>query len=252
MKIKAFTLAEIMIVLTIIGVITAILLPIAISSAPDENIMKFKKANNTLGTAIRELVNSDEYYLNGDLATKADGTIVDSETYFCETLVDVLNTKEHNCSKLSTVYPESRISYLNTYGENNDMYGVSGKTMKQAVDDSCRSSDAGKIREIVTPDDVVFYQVWPNSHFGMRKDSGGTCPAGVSDCKALIFHVKTSDGFLQNYTVLCIDVDGVPESATVDDCVNECPFGYALRVDGKLIPGKRADEWMAKSMQKGD
>ena len=52
---KAFTLAEILIVLVIIGVLTAILLPIAFQSSPDENVMKFKKANNTLGTIIREL-----------------------------------------------------------------------------------------------------------------------------------------------------------------------------------------------------
>ena len=41
MKKKAFTLAEIMIVLVIIGVLSAILLPVAIHSAPDENVMKF-------------------------------------------------------------------------------------------------------------------------------------------------------------------------------------------------------------------
>ena len=67
---KAFTLAEIMIVLTIIGVLTAILLPIANHSRPDEAVMKFKKADTTLKNVIRELVNSDKYYLNGDLAKR--------------------------------------------------------------------------------------------------------------------------------------------------------------------------------------
>ena len=36
---KGFTLAEIMIALTVIGVITSILLPVAFQSTPDENIM---------------------------------------------------------------------------------------------------------------------------------------------------------------------------------------------------------------------
>ena len=99
---KAFTLAEIMIVLTIIGILTAILLPIAINSAPDENVMKFKKGNNTLGTVIRELVNSDKYYANGDLGIRADGTLIDGthdgdNTYFCETFADVVSTKSVNC-----------------------------------------------------------------------------------------------------------------------------------------------------------
>ena len=39
-KQKAFTLAEILIVLTVIGILTAILMPIAIQSAPDENVLK--------------------------------------------------------------------------------------------------------------------------------------------------------------------------------------------------------------------
>ena len=45
---KGFTLAEVMITLTVIGIITAVIIPVAIHSKPDENIMKFKKAHNTL------------------------------------------------------------------------------------------------------------------------------------------------------------------------------------------------------------
>ena len=71
-----FTLAEILIVLVIIGVLTMILLPIAFQSSPDEQVMKFKKGYNTLGTVIRELVTSDKYYQNGDLGLKKDGTLI--------------------------------------------------------------------------------------------------------------------------------------------------------------------------------
>ena len=88
---KGFTLAEVMIVLTVIGVLTAILLPVARQSMPDENLMKFKKAHNTLGTVIRELVTSDKYYRDGDLGVKPNSSLVDSATYFCETIADVLN-----------------------------------------------------------------------------------------------------------------------------------------------------------------
>ena len=65
---KAFTLAEVMIVLTVIGILTAILMPIAFHSTPDQNVMKFKKANSTLGTIFRELVSSDKYFQDGDLS----------------------------------------------------------------------------------------------------------------------------------------------------------------------------------------
>ena len=44
---KGFTLAEILIVLVIIGVLTMILLPVAFQSSPDEQVMKFKKGYNT-------------------------------------------------------------------------------------------------------------------------------------------------------------------------------------------------------------
>lgn len=55
-KFKAFTLTEIMIVFTVIDVMSAIFLPVARHIMPDENVMKFKKAHNTLGAVIRELV----------------------------------------------------------------------------------------------------------------------------------------------------------------------------------------------------
>ena len=46
--------------------------------------------------------------------------------------------------------------------------------------------------------------------------------------------------------MFCIDIDGVPANATETNCVNECPFGYGIRVDGKIIAGKRATEWLEK------
>ena len=95
---KAFTLAEIMIVLVVIGILTAILLPAGFQSAPDENIMKFKKANTTLYRVINELVNSDKYCKDGDLSKKPDGSNVTSPTYLCETIADIISTKAVNCS----------------------------------------------------------------------------------------------------------------------------------------------------------
>ena len=65
-----------MIVLVIIGILTGILLPSAFNSLPDENVMKFKKANSTLYKVINELVSSDKYYCNGDFGIRADGKII--------------------------------------------------------------------------------------------------------------------------------------------------------------------------------
>ena len=53
-----------------------------------------------------------------------------------------------------------------------------------------------------------------------------------------------------NASMLKVDIDGIPAEANRDDCVNECPFGYGIRADGKIIPGFRAQEWMQKTALK--
>ena len=47
---------------------------------------------------------------------------------------------------------------------------------------------------------------------------------------------------------MCNDIDGIPSNATQDDCINECPFGYGIRYDGKIIAGKRAQEWLERDV----
>ena len=128
MKKHAFTLAEILIVLVIIGVLTMILLPMAFQSSPDEKVMKFKKGYNTLNTVIKELVTSDKYYQNGDLGTRANGILIDRThkgdfTYFCETFADVISTKSVNCSEDSLV----------TYGSLSGMYNLEDADISEAM-----------------------------------------------------------------------------------------------------------------------
>ena len=240
---KAFTLAEIMIVLVIIGVITAILLPIAIHNAPDENVMKFKKGHNTLLTAIRELVNSDEYYLNGDLGIKADGTLLDGShvgdcTYFCETLSQIINYKSKSCSEkcsasdITTTFSievEADSPYCNQ-GENKN-YCLS------EIDKICKSStDSGP--EIVAADGIVYYQIESAAPFGASTKISNW------DGSERFWKLKSDKGFIRTYKSFCMDIDGINKG--------EDPFGYGIRVDGKILYGARAQEWMQKSIQKGD
>ena len=44
------------------------------------------------------------------------------------------------------------------------------------------------------------------------------------------------------YKIYCIDVDGFNKG--------EDPFGYGIRADGKILNGKRAEEWQIKTLQK--
>ena len=51
------------------------------------------------------------------------------------------------------------------------------------------------------------------------------------------------------YKVACMDIGGIPPNAKTEDCVNECPFGYGVRSDGKILTDVRVDEWLEKSIQ---
>ena len=271
-QIKAFTLAEIMIVLLVIGILTAILLPSAWHSVPDENIMKFKKANATLYRVINELVTSDKYYCNGDLGLKADCTtgLINSDgkrEYFCQTIADQLSTKSVNCR---TDAAGGRDFMLLSYEVLGNI--ATGSAMKRTVtsetiasakayfDLACKSKANVIGAEIITTDDVVYFQagvtnqfhsqyVTPNANNGLSSaitlryfSPPNQYPANYGD----------QNGFDIAYKVYCIDVDGIPDSATSDDCVNECPFGYGIRADGKIMTGARADDWLQKSVQNKD
>ena len=251
---KAFTLAEIMIVLVIIGVLTAILLPVAIHSAPDENIMKFKKGNNTLGTVIRELVNSDEYYLNGDLGIKADGTLVNSKTYFCDTFSDVVSTKEKNCV-------DSNTGANGFFAEDWVLNGVH-ENIKKLADDECKNIAKDLKSYVTTLDNItyfesnpsvsfeslVFYNVWTKT--GSSEELTEIANSALDGCNPNNKFYGNSrlcpkkSYFLYVYKIFCMDVDGIDKG--------EDPFGYGIRVDGKILTGARADEWLKKSIQKED
>ncbi len=61
-NIKAFTLAETLIVLSIIGVVAILLLGTLTKSAPDKNKAMFKKAYSVTERTIAELVNDETLY----------------------------------------------------------------------------------------------------------------------------------------------------------------------------------------------
>ena len=255
MKYKAFTLAEVLIVLVIIGVLTMILLPMAFQSSPDEKVMKFKKANNTLNTVIRELVSSDEYYQNGDLGIRKNGQLIDGSNeddaaYFCKTIADLMNTKIANCNDYKGIYTNSKNSYINVI---DGKWGNRDISASEKFDSDCKDyTEAAKTETITTQDGVIYYDNAPNTLFGslnkenITQEENGCLNSGggsESDCSenGRKFFWK-HDGFYMNYKVFCIDIDGINKG--------EDPFGYGIRVDGKILPGARANEWMNKKINK--
>jgi len=246
---KAFTLAEIMIVLSVIAVLTAVLLPAARNATPNEDLMKFKKGHLALINSISELVNSDKYYLNGDLGIRPNNTLIDGthegdNTYFCNTLADVLNPKTVNCIKEDSGSRNYKAQLLRNEGsEIEDPFSY----LAEAADTACirQAKDSGI--EIVTSDNISYYQGGPSITFGMSNAQYDTeCQV---NCSLRTFFSQNNLGFKRLYKFICMDIDGAPSNITRYDCVNECPFGYALRVDGKVLLGKRATEWFKKSIQ---
>ena len=249
---KGFTLAEIMIALVVIGVITSILLPVAFNNVPNENVMKFKKGNATLAKVINELVTSGEYYEEGDLGIKKDGSLVNSSTYFCKTFAETITAKSINCSEDKSANSEvlafvdvGDTIYDGTPYKNGDFYKA-----KENVDNSCKVMQSKIGGEIVTADNIIFYQTAPSIHFGiswgdsLRQTVNNLDVCGDICSTTRLFNAKqhtTAEGFDRVHKIFCMDIDGINKG--------EDPFGYGIRADGKIILGKRAQEWLEKSIQ---
>lgn len=252
-KYSAFTLAEIMITLTIIGIISAIIVPVAINSKPDENVMKFKKAHNTLYQVIQTLISSDKYYLDGDLGIKADGELAEN-SYFCNSFADIVSSKKIVCSyngtsqhrfvSLCTLASGGCISH---YAEDN--YGHAtyyDRACKFSENAQTDNNDIG----IKTTDNVYYFEASLEDFFGCiygedctHYDSGWTTVEGKRLYNTSMDVVKFSTGIKTNrlYRPFCIDIDGINKG--------EDPFGYGISVKGKIIVGKRAREWLQKDIQ---
>lgn len=225
---KAFTLAEIMIVLSIVGVLSAILIPAAFQASPDEAVLKFKKANSTIGSVIRELVYSEKYYKSGDLGTKKDGNAVNTDTYFCESFADIVAYKTINCSAKAggTGYR------LLTGNLAND---------KADFDTQCTKSP---IAQIVTTDGITWYEANNAERFSKVVAVSGVNKRYFADPNdnAAPYNADTN-GFDKAYKVICFDVDGLGTGTPA--------FGYGVRADGKILTGKNADDYIIKSVQRG-
>ena len=248
-KIKGFTLAEVMITLMIIGIISAIAIPVALHSKPDENLIKFKKAHETLAQVINTLVTSDKYFLAGDLGVSANGDLIDGthtgdKTYLCNSMADVLSTKSVNCSDYDGL---STFDYniLLAINWSNNSY--------KRVDNTCRDAAVHVGEEIVTPDGIVFYQAAPGYTYhragfmNNEFDNNGNI-IDVEHADKPLYTI--SKGFYITGKIFCIDVDGIPAggSANCDDIKDICPFSYGIRWDGKIIDGARAKEWLEKDI----
>ena len=269
---KGFTLAEVMITLVVIGTITAVIIPVAIHSKPNENVMKFKKAHNTLHQVISTLVTSDKYYLDGDLGVKADGTqlIGKYNEYFCSTIADVLLTQNYHClesadtgmiGSVNLYYGGTLINDLvacEVYISGNYSFQITSTLVektKEDLDSLCKETITSSY--VIANDNITFFEVNPAMRFGSKgskklcSDTSAVFPRYFSPPNQFPAIYSDQNGMDINYKAFCVDIDSIPtnNSSSCDDINDICPFGYGIRADGKILTGKRADEWLNKSIQ---
>lgn len=214
-KLLGFTLAEILIVLVVLGVMAAILLPAMRKTTPDENLLKFKNTHKAFTDTIREMIVSDKYYINSDFNYDVNGNFLRSSvsTYFCNAFVDIIAPKQYSCNASKNAEGEAiSLSTLNT--------------KKASLDNDCKTK---------------YYTVSAKNTYTLANG-------------AFVYHFnsdwptdKDSNDIPTSYHLFCVDVDGIPSGASKDNCVNECPFGYAIRLDGKVITSTKVDEWLEKT-----
>lgn len=100
MRKKAFTMAEVMVVMAVLGILAAVMIPTIIKIRPNQNKIMFKKAYYVTERVVNELVNDDALYadtdtlrpgfLNEDAPT--DFPTISSVTKFCKLFANKLNT----------------------------------------------------------------------------------------------------------------------------------------------------------------
>lgn len=224
-KNQGFTLAEIMIVLTVIGILSVILLPVAFNSTPDKNILKFKKFHNDFATIIRELVSSGVYYMPGDLSKKPDGTDVPADTttaternYFINAIADIMPTKDVTYTT-STNTTNARIILSSFASQSNNDKPVSLEDICQSHPEKSTAYDI--VNRIRTNNGIYIWELSPMVKYENSIDENGF------------------DGY---YKIICVDIDG-PEGPTRR-------FSYGIRKDGKMIFGPRARWWLERNINK--
>lgn len=199
-KTKAFTLAESILVLALIGLVAAITIPALHMSSPDTTKIKFKKAYNTINRAVDGVMNSDTYP-EGDLSVGD----FDIASTFCTQFAEMLNVSSGANCAIDKSATTDTVEYDYT-----DVVDSAGKIDRKCIPDN------GTIPSyrFTTTDGAGFWGFQYN--FNSAKKEGDT-PFRRSDLM-----------------VICVNVDVTKRNT-------EGIFGFAIRNDGKVFAGAKAD-----------
>lgn len=170
---KAFTLAELLVVLAVLGVIAAIVTPVVFDAMPNENMIRFKKAYYTFEKAVQTLANDTNLYPEVTVFTNSN------QDYFCNNLANLLNTA--------------------SLGGNNPS-NCSGSTATMQTASALNDG---------SPADPTPENPNPEATGGTCGDANSATPAFITSDGVWWWGLRsTFNPDKSYYTVVCIDVDG--------------------------------------------
>lgn len=165
---KGFTLAEMLIVLAILGVIGSIIISSLDLTLPNKNKAKFRKAYNTIYQTVQYLTNDATLYPLGTFDTNTAGNQA-AASYFCQNFSEQLSTTSSiNCVSSAAASTKNADTYANSVGSVTDGY----------CSDAKRTETGAKKYAFRTADNIIWYGM--NYNFASDKT---------------------------NYMIMCVDVN---------------------------------------------
>lgn len=241
-KKSAFTLAEIMIVFTVIGVLTAILVPALFTASPDQEKLRAKKAFNTLTRAVENLTNAGPYDVNDGMLVSTSYTTDKDErnSFFCNNLAEVLNVKKVDCTEDAVnagMTSTANCAAFTTDAERKRLCLKEGTKANvpdtEALQNELDSNCIAAFYDGDAPKDVEFNFVTSDGiMWGVQRTD-------FSQNETIVLNGVSSPAF---YNLICIDVDSHKRPEYI--------YGAGIRRDGKIIVGTKLQEILSEDYEK--
>lgn len=227
---NAFSLAEILVAVAVLGILAVIILPVVLSSKPNENKLKFKKAYYSLENAVQSLINDssnypaeeyiflasgDKYYKGFNYTAPTTNGIINK---FCYLLSQSMNVAgDVNCPGAGDGYDEGR-NLVNFTTADGIVWGLyyTISDNDTSIEDETTASNPTLVQ---FPLDVNAYET--RVLIDVNGDKGPNCTQDINGTDVFTpFEVGGTTTF--NYQANCKDPDR---------------FVIGVRYDGKLRVG---------------
>lgn len=238
---KGFTLPEVMLVLSIIGVLMAIMIPILDNTKPDETTLKYRKTFFAIEQGVRNILNDVKLYESGDLRyasgtpTATETTIViDDVTYINDTAGDDDGSGRRLCYNLANTL--NTIGTVRCPGDGKANYtplilGNGSPTVTQPVGADTAVAEAEKDENMTDVKEVNFTL------------SNGAAIGGITGR----WNITNDDkSWAQRaFITLCVDVNGIARGPNrgcktedrADEKHERDQFRIRIARDGKVYTG---------------